>query len=161
MLDGIDERRDHLRQRDQAQAARGVACRRQRFEHGVDGYQQVGPAVAGTEHVPRPHDRSRQSRRRQRLFGLTPRLLVGAHGGRRLGHADVDEVREVLFARRRDRLTRRSQIDVEELRRLARGGVGHADQLDEGIARGDRLGKRPPVEGVADTHFAPGRHLGF
>ncbi len=37
----------------------------------------------------------------------------------------------------------------------------HADQLHEGVARRDRLGKRPAIEGIADDHLAPGRHLRF
>ena len=70
----------------------------QPLEHPVRGQQQVRPPVAGAEHIPRPQHRARQPGGRQALLGLAPRLLIGLHHRRRLGDADVDEVRD---ARRR------------------------------------------------------------
>ena len=59
-----------------------------------------------------------------------------------MGHA--------LIMRGGNRLARRPQIDVEKLLRLAWRRVRHADQLKERVARRDRPGKRPAVEGIAD-----------
>src|ERR1043165_7620678 len=57
VFDGADERGDHLRVRDEAEAQRRLALRGQALHEFVEREEQVGPAVAGAEDVPGPEYR--------------------------------------------------------------------------------------------------------
>ncbi len=151
-----DERADHLRECDEAEAPRALARRREPLENPVERDQRIGPAVARPEHVPRAQDGGREAARAQDLLSLRARLPVRLHGRRRMRHADVDEVRDPRRGRRLDGRPQGGQVDRAEERSLRRARVRHADELEERVARRDAGGKAPRVERVPRHRLAAG-----
>src|SRR3981081_4454900 len=110
--------------------------------------------MAGAQDVPRTDDGSPETGKLERMLGLTTRLLIGLHDRGGLRDAYIDEVASAGGGGRGNRFGCRSEVDVDELLRLGRRGVRHAQELEEGVARGDRVDKRRTVEWIGDDGLA-------
>ena len=114
--------------------------------HGVERYERIRPAVAGTQDIPGPENRRRQRRVANQALPFRAHLEERAHDRRRLRHADVDEVRGADVARSLDSGAHGRQIDGDEFLGLGRTGMGRADQMHErvfGTKRARRSTPRP------------------
>jgi len=92
VFDGADQSVDHLDLRDQPQPPRRLACCRHSFRKPVERHQQVGPAAARAEHIPRPQDCGVEAGRADHLLTIGAHLDVKLHHRRGLGHTHVHEM---------------------------------------------------------------------
>ena len=124
VLHRLHQRGDHLPNGHQPEPLGAVAEPGHQPHHGVKRHEHIRPAVAGTQDVPGPENRRWQRRLANQPLPFGAHLEKRAHDGRRLRHADVDEVRDADIAGGLNRRAHGRQIDGDELLGFCRTGMG-------------------------------------
>src|SRR5262252_1081356 len=160
-FDGLDQRHHHLVKRNQPKASGPPAGERQNLRHLVDGQQSIGPFVSGPEDVPGTKDGGVQTARADHHLAFRSHRNVRLHHGCRLGHAEIDEVREAQMCRRLDGLGCGYEFDGTEFSSPGRRRMGDAYQMNKRVRRANEVLVRMSVEGVPGYDFASAREIAF
>src|SRR5450759_3014245 len=160
---GLNQRDNQLVQSNQAKAQRGGASEREPLTRLVEGQQQVGPAVAWSEHIPGPEDSGIEKPFLDHKFALGAHGNVVLHHGERsgVGDADIDEMAHAEFGASGDGFAGGDQVNGAKLGGFRRRRMRDANQVDEGVGRANELAVAVGVEHIAGDNLACAGQLGF
>src|SRR4030095_12223334 len=125
---------DHLLDSDQAQTFGRAARRRNHFYDFVERHDQLRPASAGSQYIPRTNNRRGQSALANHRFAQRSHPEIVSHDWRRLRYADINKMGNCNALGRLNRTANRHQIDAIELIRFGRSWMRRADQMNDRIA---------------------------